>query len=188
MAGSPQPINYGLLSGQELLVTDEMREIFTTGLRNAHAMENQALSIMRAQVTRIEKYPQVAVRLEKHVAETEEQVRRLDTLLDGLGERGSALKDTALSMFGSVVALGHSLAGDEIIKNSLANFAFENYEIAAYTSLIILADAGGFGKAIPILEQNLAEEKAMARWLENNLANVTLQFAQLRDAGEPAKI
>ena len=31
--------------------------------------------------------------------------------------------------------MGHTLAGDEILKNSFANFAFENFEIAAYKSL-----------------------------------------------------
>jgi ferritin-like metal-binding protein YciE len=169
-------------------MADETREIFTTGLKNAHAMEKQALSIMRPQVDRIEKYPAVAARLEQHIEETEEQIRRLDMLLEGLGETGSTLKDTALSMAGSMAAMGHSVAGDEIIKNSLANFAFENYEIAAYNSLIVLAEAGGFNKAISVLQQNLAEEEAMAAWLEDNLADVTLQFAQLRDAGLSAKI
>lgn len=169
-------------------MADETREIFTTGLKNAHAMENQALSIMRPQVSRIERYPEVAARLREHIGETEEQLRRLDMLLEGLDESGSTIKDTALSMVGSMAAMGHTMAGDEIIKNSLANFAFENYEIAAYKSLIVLAEAGGFNKAIDVLKQNLAEEEAMAEWLDDHLADVTLQFAQLRDAGVSAKI
>lgn len=100
-------------------MADETREIFTTGLKNAHAMENQALSIMRPQVSRIERYPEVAARLREHIGETEEQLRRLDMLLEGLDESRSTIKDTALSMVGSVAAMGHTMAGDEIIKNSL---------------------------------------------------------------------
>jgi ferritin-like metal-binding protein YciE len=84
---------------------------------------------------------------------------------------------------GTVAALGHSIAGDEIIKNSLANFAFENYEIAAYNSLIVFAQAGMFNQAIDLLQQNLSEEEEVAEWLRQNLRSVTLQFAQLRDAG-----
>ncbi|WP_245426888.1 DUF892 family protein [Mesorhizobium sp. YM1C-6-2] len=91
-------------------------------------------------------------------------------------------------MFVALAAPGHSVAGDEILKNSLANFAFENYEIAAYNSLIVLAEAGGFSQAVDILKQNLAEEEAMAKWLQDNLPDVTLQFAQLRDARVSAKI
>ncbi|MER9445739.1 ferritin-like domain-containing protein [Mesorhizobium sp. M0340] len=55
---------------------------------------------------------------------------------------------------------------DEIIKNSLANFTFENYEIAAYNSLLVLAEAGRFQDAERVLKQNLSEEEAMANWLK----------------------
>lgn len=168
--------------------SDKARDIFIVGLRNAHAMENQALSIMKPQESRIESYPEVRERLHRHIAETKQQIERLDTILDGLDESASTVKDTALSAVGSMAALGHSMSGDEIIKNSLANFAFENYEIAAYSSLLTLADAGGFSQAKALLEQNLQEEKAMAKWLEENLPLVTLQFAELKQAGQSAKI
>ena len=167
---------------------DITRSIFTTGLKNAHAMEKQALSIMQPQVRRIENYPEVAARLEEHIRETEGQIERLETLLEGLDESHSSLKDAALSAVGTMAALGHSVAGDEIIKNSLANFAFENYEIAAYNSLIVLAEGGMFDQAIEALQKNLAEEEAMAEWLKQNLRTVTLRFAQLSDSGESAKI
>ena len=36
---------------------DILRELFVTGLINAHAVEKQALSIMTPQVERIENYP-----------------------------------------------------------------------------------------------------------------------------------
>jgi ferritin-like metal-binding protein YciE len=165
----------------------ESREIFIVGLRNAHAMENQALSIMKPQVERIENYPEVADRLRRHIQETEGQITRLESVLEGLDEEHSTLKDTALSMLGSVAAMGHSMAGDEIIKNSLANFAFENYEIAAYNSLLVLAEAGGFQDAEKALKQNLSEEEAMADWLKENLGEVTMRYAKLREAGATAK-
>ncbi|TPM96653.1 ferritin-like domain-containing protein [Mesorhizobium sp. B2-1-3A] len=165
----------------------ESREIFIVGLRNAHAMENQALSIMKPQVERIENYPEVADRLRRHIQETEGQMTRLESVLEGLDEEHSTLKDTALSMVGSVAAMGHSMAGDEIIKNSLANFAFENYEIAAYNSLLVLAEAGGFHDAEKALKQNLSEEEAMADWLRANLGDVTMRYAKLREAGATAK-
>jgi ferritin-like metal-binding protein YciE len=167
-------------------VSDETRSIFVTGLRNAHAMEKQALSIMEPQVSRVESYPDVVQRLKEHIRETEGQIRRLETVLEGLGESSSSLKDMALSMVGGMAAIGHSMASDEILKNSLANFAFENYEIAAYTSLVTIADAAGFKDASAALAQNLAEERGMADWLDKNLPKITLQFAQLREMGEQA--
>jgi len=169
------------------IFSDETRSIFTVGLRNAHAMENQALSIMKPQVDRIKNYPEMAARLQQHIEETNGQIRRLDTALEQLGESNSSLKDTALSMLGGIAAVGHSMADDEIIKNSFANFAFENYEIAAYNSLITLAEAGGFRDVTTLLEQNLEEEVAMADWIKSNLRNVTLRYARLSEAGATAK-
>jgi len=57
---------------------DKTRDIFVTGLKNAHAMESQALSIMRPQVDRIENYADIAAKLEEHITETEGQIVRLE--------------------------------------------------------------------------------------------------------------
>ncbi len=165
----------------------DTRDIFITGLRNAHAMENQALAIMKPQAERIENYPEVARRLEEHIGETEGQIERLERILDTLGEKRSSLKDMALSVGGAMAAIGHSVAPDEIVKNSFANFAFENYEIAAYKSLLALAQQAGDAGSVQLLEANLAEEQAMAEWLDDNIEAVTLQYAALRESGEAAK-
>jgi ferritin-like metal-binding protein YciE len=163
------------------------RDIYITGLKNAHAMESQALSVMRPQAERIKSYPEVEQRLRQHINETEEQIDRLEALLDDVGADKSLLKDMALSAAGGMAALGHAAAGDEILKNTFADFAFENYEIAAYRSLITMAEQAGEQAAVTVLQQNLAEEEAMASWLEENLAGVTEQFLSLSLAGEKAK-
>lgn len=162
-------------------------DIFVTGLRNAHAMENQALSIMKPQVSRIEHYPEVALRLQQHIDETEGQITRLESVLEALGENHSALKDMALSLGGTMAAIGHTAAPDEILKNSFANFAFENFEIAAYKSLIALASQASNTEAVQLLTENLDEELAMADWLDENIEAVTLQYAALRESGQTAK-
>lgn len=168
--------------------TDTTRELFFTGLRNAHAMENEALSIMRPQLKRIENYPAVAQRLEQHIRETEGQIERLATILDRYGQDNSALKDTASSMMGTMAAASHTMAGDEILKNSFANFAFENFEIAAYNSLLVMAQAAGASSDLDALQANLREEESMARWLSENLAATTQQFLALSETGDRAKV
>lgn len=159
--------------------TEALRDLFTVGVRNAHALEKQALSIMTPQVERIENYPEVADRLRLHIDETNGQIARLDEILDHIGTGHSTLKDMALSMSGSMAALSHSVAGDEIIKNSFANYAFEHFEIASYMSLITMADDGGFTAARSLLQQSLDEERAMAQWIEDHLPDVTRRYAQL---------
>jgi len=167
--------------------SEESRSVLIAGLRNAHAMENQALSIMKPQVERLEHYPDVEQRLRAHIAETQTQIGRLDTILNDLGDDSSALKDAALSLSGAMAAVVHTFAPDEILKNSFANYAFENFESAAYTSLITLAEHGGLSTAVPLLQQSLGEERAMAEWLNTNLSAVTLRYVSLREAGQTAK-
>ncbi|OWV72799.1 hypothetical protein ATY77_03020 [Rhizobium sp. R634] len=170
------------------MAENEIRDIFVVGLRNAHAMENQALSIMKPQLKRIENYPEVADKLDQHIRETDGQIVRLEEILDGLNEDNSTLKDLALSFSGSMAALGHTVAGDEILKNAFANFAFENFEAAAYKSLLVIAEAGGYGNAVTGLQANLAEELAMAEWINDNLVALTTKFLSLRQAGATAKV
>lgn len=45
-------------------MASEARSIFVTGLQNSHAVENQALSIMKPQLAWIENYPEVVAKLE----------------------------------------------------------------------------------------------------------------------------
>jgi ferritin-like metal-binding protein YciE len=162
-------------------------ELFVIGLRNAHAVEKQALAIMAPQVERIVNYPEVADRLQLHIDETHGQIARIDEILAGLDASASTLKDTALSMSGGIAAIAHSVAGDEILKNSYANYAFEHFEIAAYKSLLTLAEDGGFTQAITGLRQSLAEEEAMAAWIDQSLPDVTRRYANLRsEAGSGA--
>lgn len=169
--------------------TTQAVELYLTGLRNAHALENEALSIMQRQIDRLENYPDVLKRLKDHRKETETQVQRLHEILQDFDEGPSKLKDLGGSIMGNLAALGHSVAGDEILKNTFANYAFENFEIASYKSLIALSDAAGFGSThTKALEQTLGEEIAMASWIEENVEKVTLRFLQLSQAGKTAKV
>jgi ferritin-like metal-binding protein YciE len=74
-------------------------------------------------------------------------------------------------------------AQDEVLKNSLASFAFENYETAAYKSLITVAEQVGAQNAIAPLKQSCSEEEAMAQFLQNNLASVTKRYMQMSATG-----
>src|SRR5690349_19556789 len=166
--------------------TDTARDTYETGLRNQHAVENQAIELLQRQIERLENYPAMAERMRQHVAETQEQARRLEELLSGLGTSESTVKDTIMSVVGNMAALMHTPAPDEVIKNSLANFAFENYEIASYKALLTLADLTGHSAAVSALQQSLREEEAMARWIDENLAGTVRTFIQRSSAGETA--
>lgn len=164
------------------------RDIFVDGLRNAHAVENQAVTLINRQLERIENYPEVAQRLQQHLEETKVQIQRLEDILGRLDENSSTLKDMGLSLVGNMAAVGHMFAQDEILKNSFANFAFENYEIAAYKSLCHMAEMTGHNAAVAPLQETLQEEMAMAKWLDDHLKDVTATYLMRSERDQTAGV
>lgn len=166
---------------------EQIRETFIEWLRDAHAAEKQALTILNGQAGRIENYPELQQRIRQHVTETEQQVALLDDLLARYGESGSLVKDAA----GRMVALGQNLSGmiasDEIVKGALFSYAFEQMEIASYRILISTAETLGDAQAVAVLRQILSQEEQMAAWLLDHIPGVLHSFFQRLEAGETAK-
>ncbi|WP_407179754.1 ferritin-like domain-containing protein [Bradyrhizobium sp. STM 3562] len=159
-------------------MSNKARDIFIVGLRNAHAMEIQARELMERQSERLDEYPDVKAKVSSHLKETNDQVKRLEKCLEACGESTSSLKDTAQSAAANMQAMAHSMAGDEILKNTFANDAFEHFEIAAYKSLLALCGPAGMDSARASLEQSLKEEERMAAWVESNVEKVTMDYLQ----------
>ena len=163
-------------------------DLYITGLRNAHAVENQAIELLSRQVERLENYPAMAERMRGHIEESRAQAQRIERILDTLGASHSALKDTALSFMGNMAALAHAPMQDEVIKNTLANFAFEHYEIASYRSLLTMADVVNDRTGPELLRQSLDEEIRMAKWIEDHLDETTRTYMRLETTGQKAGV
>jgi ferritin-like metal-binding protein YciE len=166
--------------------SETARDLFIVGARNAHAVEKEAAQIIERQLDRLQNYPEMAQRLRQHLTETHQQEERLDRILESLDESSSALKDTVMGLMGNMAALAHAPADDEILKNTFANLAFENYEIAAYKSLIAIGEAAGMSQAVPLLRQSLQEEENMARFIDENVEMVTRMHLEMKERGEKA--
>jgi ferritin-like metal-binding protein YciE len=166
--------------------SEEGREIYVVGLRNAHAVEKEAIQVMQRQVDRITNYPDVSKRLREHIKETEQQVARLDEILERHEEGPSMLKDLVTQVMGNSAAVAHAAAGDEILKNTFANQALEAYEIAAYKSLITMALRQDDKKAVQLLKRSLAEEERMAKWVDANVVKLTQAYLDRETSGRKA--
>ena len=162
------------------------REFFATGLRNQHAVENQAVELLGRQIERLENYPEMAARMRQHVAESQAQAQRLEELLSALGTSHSSVKDTMMSFMGNMAALAHAPASDEVVKNTFANCAFEHFEIASYKSLITVAEAIGQSGAISALTTSLKEEQDMAAWIDSHIGPTTLRYIERSSSGAKA--
>ena len=113
---------------------------------------------------------------------------RGEEILSGLGTGELTLKDTMMSLAGNLMAIGHSTATDQVVKNTFANFAFEHYEIAAYKSLLTLADVITNSAGQSLLQTSLQEEQAMADWIEQLIGPTTLRYVERTAAGMTAGV
>jgi ferritin-like metal-binding protein YciE len=161
------------------------RDIFIVGLHNTHALEQEALQIMNRQVDRLQNYPELEQALRSHIQETEQQRQRLEEAMGQVGESPSTIKEAVMGIMGNIAALGHSVAGDEILKNMFANHAFENYEIAAYKSLLVMAESAGFTSTTGF-QQSLREEEAMARKMGDLVEPITRKYLMLLQSDQKA--
>ncbi len=151
-------------------------------LRDAHAMEKQAESMLESMASRIDNYPDVRARIEQHISETKHQITVLEEILDRNNISRSVLKDSMSKMMAFGQSMGGMAASDEIVKGSISGYVFEQFEIACYTSLLAAAKKAGDTAAVPAIEGILAQEQQMADWLIRHIPDTTEQFLLRADA------
>ena len=156
-------------------------------LRDAHAMEEQAETMLKAQATRLDHYPELRQRIEQHITETQSQARRLEECMKRVGTDASAFKDLGAKMMATMQGLGGVFTADEVVKGAMAGYTFEHFEISAYTSLIGAAEEAGDPQTAAVCRDILREEEAMADWLKERLPMITREYLAREAAGEPAK-
>jgi ferritin-like metal-binding protein YciE len=158
----------------------QAQEHLLAWLRDAHAMEEQAETLLTSQISRLKHYPDLRRKLEEHLEETKRQAKLVDDCIQRLGGDNSAVKDA----MGKMVAMGQGLSGlfvdDEVIKGSLASYTFEHMEIASYTILVAAAEACGDTTTAAICSRILKEEQAMAQWLADHTPQAGSSFLAAR--------
>jgi ferritin-like metal-binding protein YciE len=173
--------------GKEALMAVS-RENLTSWLRDAYAMENQAIEILEKQANRLEHYPELRAKVRSHLEESHRHAERVERCLHQLGTDTSAVKTALGKMVGTAQQLSGLFASDEVLKSGIADYAFEHYEIASYKTLIAAAAEAGEDQVGTILEQNLREEEEMAAWLAWHLPEVARQYLQREAAEQSAKV
>lgn len=145
------------------------KEQFIAWLNDAYSTELALMPVLKNHAKDAADYPEIRDRDLQHLEETRHQAERLKKMITGLGGKVS----TSKSLFGSMLGMGNSISTeffqDEITKNFLQDYAAEHFEIASYKGLIETAKQIGEHQCIPVLEEILREEEAMARWIEEHL-------------------
>lgn len=157
-------------------------------LRDAHAMEMQAETMLQAQAQRIEHYPELKARIERHIEETRNQAELIKGCIERRGGSPSTGKDLGGKSLAMMQGLSGVVMGDEIVKGAMAGYTFEHFEISAYRALIAAANVAGDAETERVCRQVLQQEEEMAAWLAEQLPNVTAQFLRREEAEVSAKV
>ena len=164
------------------------RETLIVGLRNAYAVEGQALSTMGNVHDRVEHYPELKAAVAQHIRETERQQKMIEECLGRFGETPSTLKEMATKLAGNMQAMVHAVAGDEVLKDLFALYAFEHFEQAAYRSLIAMAEDVGETSVAQTCREILRQEEAAGQKLGQLIEPITRAYLAREAAGERAAV
>ena len=163
----------------------EMQELLKHELGDLLFAEQKILGMLRT-VSREIQSPEVKARVLEHMQETEGQVERLKRAFTAIGEKAKAQKCPGIL---GLQEEHDSFKSEESPSPPLleafdlgSGLRVEHYEIAGYRSAIALARVLGHEDCADLLRESLAEEEAMAKFLEKNaLKSLTLLSAQARD-------
>jgi ferritin-like metal-binding protein YciE len=150
---------------------DDMKELLTHELGDLLYAERRFLTATR-RLGREAEDPEIRSRIEKHVTETETQIDRLERAFSAIGEPAKAEKCEAA--IGLREEHDSFKSEEKPTKEILQAFDLgsglrvEYYEIAAYRSAIAVARVLGEDECVSILQESLAEEEAMADFLEKS--------------------
>jgi ferritin-like metal-binding protein YciE len=141
-------------------------------LDDAYAMESGLIGILQNHAAHFSGVPQASRRIEKHITETREHAARLERCLRLLGTQPSVVKSTLSSVIGSIEGATTAVFRDQLVKDVLADYASEQFEIGCYTALVNTATQLGQTEVAELCQQNLREDKAMAAWLLRHIPTV----------------
>ena len=152
------------------------KRVLVDWLRDAHAMERSSVDNLDRLADRFSRHPELSVRFREHWRESLNQVVALEACLKKLGSDTSTFKDLTSRFVRIAQAYAGAISLDEPVKDCLAAYASTHLEIATYVSLRAAAIELAEPEVAQMCDEHLQRERAMAGWLEEQIAEVTLDF------------
>lgn len=156
------------------------KETYLGWLNDAYSLEIGLVPVLENHEKDAEGNPEVQERIQEHIEETKKHAELIKSCIERLGEDVSAGKETFGAMLGKMKAASTGMYKDEIVKNALADYTAEHFEIASYTSLIAAATEMDDDETKQICQTILSEEEDMAAWLADQIPVITKDFLRLQ--------
>ncbi len=140
---------------------NNLNDLLIHELRDLYSAETQLIKAM-PKMAKEATHPELVASFEKHLAETEEQARRLEQVAEKMGFKPGG--HTCKAMKGLIEEAKDMIAEeapDEVKDAGLIAQAqrIEHYEISGYGTAAALATKLGQKDLVKVLEKTLAEEK-----------------------------
>ena len=172
--GSPKKRTKKSYSSAQKLKNITIQDKLALYLNDALSIENAPIERLQSRI-RQTRLQDSKVQLQHHLEETREQQNRLKQLISTLGGKPTADKGH-LPIPSSSKSIENSLRkymtdAEVELRGGKEDAIVESAEIVIYDTLIQLAQKASTevgGDAIPILTQNLDEERAMMDWIKAN--------------------
>ncbi|HZU13935.1 MAG TPA: ferritin-like domain-containing protein [Chloroflexota bacterium] len=152
-------------------------------LNDAYAMETSITKTLESQAGQAKDNPTMRQAIETHLQQTKQHADLVKSTIESLGGDTSALKTGMANVMGWMQGLSTSPAGDTLVKDSIADFATEHFEIASYRSIIAAAEELGLTQVVQMANQIIPQEERMANFLREHLATVTQEALAKLTAG-----
>jgi ferritin-like metal-binding protein YciE len=186
IAGSPRPLltwqpqqRLSDFTGGFPMQNTSLKELYVEELRDIYDAENQLVKAL-PEMAKAATSEELRSGFENHLEQTKEHVRRLEQVLNELGEKAKGKKCKGMQ---GLVSEGKEIIEedfeDEVRDAALISAAqrVEHYEIAAYGTVRTYAEILGDQSAVSILEKTLEEEKNTDEQLTELAEGINVQAA-----------
>ena len=156
---------------------DSLRKLYVEELKDLYSAEKQILQALPRMAKKVSN-PDLKSGLEAHLRQTEEQVKRLDRIFEGLGKSSRGKKCKGME--------GLIEEGKEILQEDMdpetrdaaliaVQQKVEHYEIAGYGTVRTYAELLGEREAAKLLQQTLDEEGATDKKLTQLAESINVE-------------
>jgi ferritin-like metal-binding protein YciE len=139
-----------------------LHDAFIDELRDTYDAERQLTKAL-SKLAKAASNPDLREAFSSHLEETQGQIGRLEEVFELLGER---VRGKHCDGIAGIIEEGKSIMEEDFDDDAMdacliaAGQRAEHYEMAAYGTLVAWAQAMGHDEVVPLLQQNLDEEKA----------------------------
>lgn len=162
-------------------------EMIDTWLRDAHATEAQAATMLRGTASRNEDYADFSRLLREQADISDGHAKALDQCLEARGSGTSFVKDAA----GQITALGQSVSGmvvgDELMKAALATTTFARMQTASARVITAAAGSAGDAETERVCQAMANANERFAIELEELLPKLTVDYLAREAGDEPSR-